>query len=169
LKGNEWRSRIRQIQGPKSGDFGYLAGETRFLGENGFLTAQWLAAPSPACDSTPLSKQPTAELPEISLPPLKPLPNLLGVLLTSRKVLLDNSPVAQVIRDHGIDVGQGRRRIPLDNRLGRCAVLEGADHQLQEDPGLPHPQSARGILPQGWRIRLDQNAHIAVSVKSHPQ
>ena len=76
-------------------------------------------------------------------------------LLAGREVGVDLLAVGEVVRQYGVDVGEFQRVERLDDRLGRCATLEGADDQFQQDAALAHTDRPADILPQRDLDRLD--------------
>ena len=96
-----------------------------------------------------------------------PLSNLASLILSFREVRFDLLSVTQVIGDDSVNIRQGRRRIPLNNRLWGCAILERSDDKLQEDTRGADAQGAGGVLVQRRGISSDHDAHGTTSVNSH--
>jgi hypothetical protein len=78
-------------------------------------------------------EQPASKFSEISLPALDLPADLFSPVFAMREVSLDVFSMLQIVRDHGVDLGQGRCRIPLNDRLGGRAILKRMDHEFQED------------------------------------
>ena len=88
------------------------------------------------------SQQSSADLSKIALPKFDLLANLMGQSFSLREIRLDFVLMAQVVGHHGVNFGESRGRITLDDGLGRCAVLKSLNDQFEEHSGLTDSQSA---------------------------
>jgi hypothetical protein len=112
------------------------------------------------------SLQPCTDRTDVALLTLDTQPNVFSLTLASDQILLDLPLMAQIVCDHRVHVRQRQRRIPLDDRLGRGAILKCPDDHFQQDARVPHAQSTVGVFVKRRRLWLDRKTHPSAPARA---
>jgi hypothetical protein len=89
------------------------------------------------------------------------LPNAGSVLLTLRDVGTDLGSVMEIVSDDGVDIGQGQRRILLDDFFGGGAGFERCDDRIERDARTGNANDAVGVGLDRNPISRLARAHLS--------
>ena len=107
-------------------------------------------------------EQSRANTAQVALLGLHLPPNLRAPLLPSGEIRLNLGPVAEVVRDDGVDIDEAQRVIPVHDRLRGHPVLEGPDDQLQKDPRVADAEPAVRVFAKRRSLGLYLERHRCI-------